>query len=239
MFTRRAHRRLVECIGALGICGMFSGAALHAGERIVLNTGFEIHADWHEVNGDAVLVHDGSGVTQLPVSSIREYKVEEYLEPTPAPIVPQPTPVAASPAVGGGSVDPKQLVRDVIAKQNLPPEMVALVNSVMKQESGFHAGAVSPKGAIGLMQLMPGTARDLGANPQDPAQNVDAGTRYLTALLKKYEGRDDQVIRALAAYNAGPGAVDKYNGVPPYRETRDYVRKIVKNYQAQTAQTGE
>jgi soluble lytic murein transglycosylase-like protein len=191
------------------------------------------------VSGDVVLVHDGSGVTQLALSSIREYKVEEYLEPTPAPIVPPPNPAVAVPTSTDGAVDPKQLVRDVVAKQNLPPEMVALVNSVMKQESGFHANALSPKGAIGLMQLMPGTARDLGANPKDPAQNVDAGTRYLTALLKKYEGHDDQVIRALAAYNAGPGAVDKYDGVPPYRETRDYVRKIVKNYQAQTAQSGE
>ncbi len=101
----------------------------------------------------------------------------------------------------------------------------------MRQESGFRANAVSPKGAYGLMQLMPGTARELGVNPKDPAQNVDAGTRYLTGLLKKYEDRDDQVIRALAAYNAGPAAVDKYNGVPPYRETRDYVRRIVKSYQ--------
>lgn len=229
-----SRRRLVECIGALGICSAFSAAALHAGERIVLNTGFEIHADWHEVNGDAVLVHDGSGVTQLPVSSVLEYQTEEYVAPTPAPPVSQSAPAVSTSA---SNVDPKQLVREVVAKQNLPSEMVALVNSVMKQESGFRSNAVSPKGAIGLMQLMPGTAHDLGANPKDPAQNVDAGTRYLTALLKKYEGRDDQVIRALAAYNAGPGAVDKYNGVPPFRETRDYVRRIVKNYQAQTAQT--
>ena len=227
-------RRLVECIGALGFCWFLSGAALRAGERIVLNTGFEMHADWHEVNGDAVLVHDGSGVTQLPVSSVREYQIEEYVAPTPAPVVLQAAPVVTSNS--GAALDPKQLVRDVVTKRNLPPEMVALVNSVMRQESGFHAGAVSPKGAIGLMQLMPGTARDLGANAKDPAQNVDAGTRYLTALLKKYEGRDDQVIRALAAYNAGPGAVDKYNGVPPYRETRDYVRRIVKNYQAQAGE---
>ena len=211
------------------------GAVLHAGERIVLNTGFEMHADWHEVNGEAVLVHDGSGITELPVSSIREYRVEEYVAPTPASpavaaAVSIPS-VSASPITG--FPDPKQLVRDVVAKQNLPNEMVALVDSVMKQESGFHLNAVSPKGAIGLMQLMPGTARDLGVNPRDPAQNVDAGTRYLTGLLKKYEGRDDQVVRALAAYNAGPAAVDRYNGVPPYRETRDYVRRIVKNYQAQ------
>ena len=230
MPVSRVIARTVASLGAL----VFTGAALHAGERVVLNTGFEIHADWHEVNGDAVLVHEGSGVTQLPVSAIREYKVEEYIAPTPAPVVPAVAVVAGP--TQPATIDPKQLIKDVVAKQNLPAEMVALVNSVMKQESGFHADAVSPKGAIGLMQLMPGTARDLGVNPKDPAQNVDAGTRYLTGLLKKYEGRDDQVLRALAAYNAGPAAVDKYNGVPPYRETRAYVRRIVKSYNAQMAE---
>ncbi len=80
------------------------------------------------------------------------------------------------------------------------------------------------------MQLMPGTARVLGANPHDPVQNVDAGTRYLRELLARYENDDDQVARAIAAYNAGPGAVDKYHGVPPYRETHDYVRRVLKNY---------
>jgi soluble lytic murein transglycosylase-like protein len=104
-----------------------------------------------------------------------------------------------------------------------------LVRSVMAAESGFEPLAISPKGAIGLMQLMPGTAQVLGADPHDPAQNVDAGTRYLRDLLEKY---NYGLRHALAAYNAGPGAVDKYNGVPPYRETIDYISRIEKKLKA-------
>ena len=77
---------------------------------------------------------------------------------------------------------------------------------------------------------MPATARELGADPTVPEQNVDAGTRYLKQLLAKYEEKDDQVARAVAAYNAGPGAVDKYHGVPPYRETQVYVRRVLNGY---------
>jgi soluble lytic murein transglycosylase-like protein len=104
----------------------------------------------------------------------------------------------------------------------------SLVRSVMGAESGFQPRAVSPKGAIGLMQLMPGTAQTLGIDPQDPAQNVDGGTRYLRDLLLHYNG---QLWHALAAYNAGPGAVDKSpDGLPPYRETLQYVNRIDKAF---------
>jgi soluble lytic murein transglycosylase-like protein len=78
------------------------------------------------------------------------------------------------------------------------------------------------------MQLMPGTAKALDADPRDTQQNIDAGTRLLRELLVKYDG---DVVKALAAYNAGPGAVDKYNGMPPYRETQDYVNKVIRDYQ--------
>jgi soluble lytic murein transglycosylase-like protein len=93
----------------------------------------------------------------------------------------------------------------------------------MAAESALNPLAVSPKGAVGLMQLMPSTARTLSANPYDPAQNVDAGARYLRDLLLQYKGG---LWHALAAYNAGPGAVARYNGVPPYRETIDYITRI-------------
>jgi soluble lytic murein transglycosylase-like protein len=101
------------------------------------------------------------------------------------------------------------------------------VHSVVAAESAYRPDAVSPKGAIGLMQLMPATAKAYGVDPHDPEQNVDAGTRYLRDLLLKY---DHGVFSALAAYNAGPGAVAKYNGVPPYRETQAYVNRIYRSY---------
>jgi soluble lytic murein transglycosylase-like protein len=124
-------------------------------------------------------------------------------------------------------VDAKKLVDRAARQYGANKEFIKLVHSVAKVESGYRERAVSPKGAVGLMQLMPSTAQALGADPQDPAENADAGARYLRDLLVKY---NYDTHKALAAYNAGPGAVDRYKGVPPYRETIEYIEKVIHQY---------
>lgn len=121
--------------------------------------------------------------------------------------------------------DVRTLARAAAERYGLDPELVLAVVGV---ESGFEPRAQSPKGAQGLMQLMPATAVELGVTDRlDPAANLDGGSRYLDSLLRKYRG---DLRRALAAYNAGPGAVARYGGVPPYRETQEYVRRVLRRY---------
>lgn len=131
------------------------------------------------------------------------------------------------PAAGAGGVQAH--IEAAAAATGLSP---ALVAAVARTESALDQGAISPKGAIGVMQLMPQTARNLGVDPTDQGQNILGGARYLRAQLDRFDGRLDL---ALAAYNAGPGRVVQYGGVPPYRETRDYVARNLERL-AQTAE---
>jgi hypothetical protein len=119
----------------------------------------------------------------------------------------------------------EEMIREVSARYRVDP---ALVRAVIQTESNWNTSAVSRKGALGLMQLVPGTAQQLGVNNAfDPKQNLDGGVRYLHTLLERYNGDLD---RTLAAYNAGPGAVDRAGGIPRYRETREYVHKVTDSY---------
>jgi soluble lytic murein transglycosylase-like protein len=130
----------------------------------------------------------------------------------------------AAPAAGGGPVDGEfsELINSAAQKYGLDP---ALLKALIRQESNFDPNAQSPAGAQGLTQLMPGTAAALGVtNPLDPAQAIDGGAKYLAQQLKAFDG---DVRKALAAYNAGPGAVQRYGGVPPYAETQNYVRAVL------------
>ena len=129
-------------------------------------------------------------------------------------VAPAPTPEALN-----------LIVQQTAEKHNVDPQ---LVRAVISTESNWNASAVSSKGALGLMQLIPGTAQRLGVrNAFDPVQNVDAGVRYLSMMLDRYNG---DLNKALAAYNAGPGVVDRFGGVPNYRETRNYVQKVTSTY---------
>jgi soluble lytic murein transglycosylase-like protein len=202
-------------------------SGLFGGEYAVLDNGFRIHATSHSVEGDVVQLVTAQGVIQVPAGSVREFEVEEYTPPPPPPpaLAQTPTPVVEP------KLSPQELITRAAQRAGLP---AAIVHSVARAESAYHTNAISPKGAIGLMQLMPGTAAELNADPNDPAQNADAGARYLRQLLEKYDG---VVSKAVAAYNAGPGAVDKYNGVPPYKETIDYVQRVLRQYDKEQKNT--
>ncbi len=196
----------------LAVC--LSAAAANAGEYAVLTSGFRLHADRHERTGDTVALVSGGGRIEIPAGEIVRFEAEETAAPAPA---------AAPPAIVPPA-DPKALVKQAAQYAEIPE---ALVRSVAKAESAFHTDAVSKKGALGVMQLMPATAAGMNADARDPKQNVYAGALYLRELLIKYHG---EVAKALAAYNAGPGAVEKYHGVPPYAETRNYVNRVIGDY---------
>ncbi len=189
-----------------------AGAASYA----VMNTGTRLAIARHETSGPVTRLYlAGGGVVEIASDTVRGFEADEYVPPPLA----EPVPAAASVFDSG---DLGQIVRRTSERHGLDPD---LIYSVIRAESGGNPRAVSPKGAGGLMQLMPATARELNVSDVfDPAQNVDGGARYLRQLLALYK---NDLALALAAYNAGPERVAAYRGVPPYRETRNYVSRVI------------
>ncbi len=223
------------CVGAV----LWLAGAASAADIAVLGNGFTIRHDHRIVMGEKTRLFtsaDDSSFTDVATAEITS--IEKDLTPPPPP-APAPSSAPASfpataPARAAAPAPPvadlNQVVNSASAAYHLDPD---LVNSVIHAESGFNARAISPKGAQGLMQLMPSTANELGVNNAfNPQQNVGGGSRYLRELLERY---NFDLVKALAAYNAGPERVDQYHGVPPFRETRAYVARIIKDYNRKIA----
>jgi hypothetical protein len=224
MLETRKTGRVRSGTAPFALIGLMALAVpVWAGEYVVLGSGLRLHADRHEIDDGTVRVFSGSGVVEMPETAVTAFEQEEVVAAV-APPVASAVPV---PVLDPGPKSPEELAVSAAKKYALPD---SFVRSVMKAESGFQSNAVSPKGAIGLMQLMPETARELGIDPRDPHQNADGGAQYLRDLLARYESDPNQVLLALAAYNAGPAAVERYHGVPPYRETREYILRVLKNW---------
>lgn len=203
-------------------------ASAHAADLAILRNGFSIRHDRRQILDSITRLYlsgPNAGYIDVPTTEIERFEKDQ----TPAaPPVQQVQPAARSVTTAQRAATARNLndlINSVSDRHHLDPD---LVNSVIRAESGFNPRAVSPKGAQGLMQLMPDTASHLGVpNAFDPQANVEGGTRYLRELLERY---DFDLVKALAAYNAGPHRVEQYRGVPPYYETRAYVARIIRDF---------
>lgn len=195
----------------------------HAGERAALRNGFAMQCDHHATVEGHLRLYLGTGD-----ASYIDLKPEEVADFESVPDPPaEPQKLHPAPAANRklNSVDLNQMLSTAGTEHNVDMDLLA---SVVKAESGGNTHAVSRAGARGLMQLMPSTAADLGVNDAfKPNENVRGGSAYLDQLLTRYH---DNMALALAAYNAGPAAVDKYHGIPPYRETRAYVARVIHEF---------
>lgn len=214
------HQRIKVAIvaSALMACGLLARGA----ERVTLSNGFAMDCDHHAlVDGQVRLylsVGEGSYIERRPEEVVG---IEQI--PDTAPQVPVAESVPSETKLS--SADLHEMLAEAGAEHNLDEDLLA---SVVKAESNGNARAVSRAGARGLMQLMPSTASGLGVQDSfKPGENVRGGSAYLDALLTKYH---ENLALALAAYNAGPAAVDKYHGIPPYRETRVYVARVIHEF---------
>ena len=204
------------------VASLLTSLPAFAADLAVLQNGFSIRHERRESIGNMTRLYleasPQSGYIDVPSEQITS--IEHDDSPIPAPVVLQPAPTP------GATID--DFVNAASLKHGVDP---ALIQSVIHAESGFNPNAVSRKGAQGLMQLMPATASRLGVtNSLDPAANVDGGTQYLRQLLERY---NNDLVKALAAYNAGPERVERYKGVPPYRETYSYIRRIIADFNRQ------
>jgi Transglycosylase SLT domain len=203
---------LAQFVLILGIAG--TPLFVSASDLAVLRNGFSIRHERRELVGSVTRLYlgaDGDGYVDVPTGEIDRFEKD-----------------LSAPAAGKTphrAQEMNEVINSVSSRHHLDPD---LINSVIHAESGFNPKAVSPKGAQGLMQLMPRTASQLGvADAFDPSANVEGGTRYLRELLERY---NFDLIKALAAYNAGPQRVEQYHGVPPYYETQAYVARIVRDF---------
>jgi soluble lytic murein transglycosylase-like protein len=198
-----------------------------AAELAILRNGFSIRHEHRLVMGDTTRLYlsaDDSSFADVPTEEITGYEKDLTL-PTRADSHASARSGSAESEAAKSAPALNDVVNTASAAYHLDPD---LVNSVIHAESGFNSHAISPKGARGLMQLMPSTASQLGVHDAfDPEANVAGGSRYLRELLERY---NFDLVKALAAYNAGPVRVEQYQGVPPFRETRAYVARIVHEY---------
>ena len=201
---------------------LLAGVPAIAADVAVLRNGFNIRHDSREVIGGITRLHISTGYVDIPTDQIANF---EHDDSKPAVAPETATAEQRTPGAPAKSSQIQELVSAASGRHRVDPD---LITSVIHAESSFNPRAVSPKGAEGLMQLMPQTASRLGVqNAFEPNANVDAGTRYLRELLIRYNG---DVAKALAAYNAGPQRVEQYRGVPPYRETHAYVARVIREF---------
>jgi soluble lytic murein transglycosylase-like protein len=219
------------------VAAMLAGAA-QAADLAVLRNGNSIRHERRQVIGPVTRLYltvSDSGYIEIPTDQIERFERETAPQAPPlAAAKPQAAPTQSQVKAPTAALSPlsreglNQVVAGAGERHQIDPDFI---NSVIRAESGFHQNAVSKKGAQGLMQLMPGTATQLGvANSFDPNANVEGGTKYLRELLEKY---NYDPVKALAAYNAGSKRVDKYHGVPPYYETQAYIARIIRDYNRQ------
>ena len=208
----------------LAVLALLLGLSLSAfaGDLARLKNGFTLRYQHKEVRGAVIRLYLDAGdanFVDVPSDQVAGFEHED-----------DPPPAEAAPAATADPGSIQQAIADASRQQQVDPDFI---HSVIRAESGYNPRAVSPKGAQGLMQLMPSTAAQLGVlHPFDPAANVQGGTAYLRQLLEQYHG---DPVKALAAYNAGPERVARYRGLPPFPETQAYVARVLRDFNRKKA----